>query len=43
MIEAGYSDLNPFPKLEILFNTSEDHKKIALVIQQMWKRFSKKD
>ena len=39
MIEAGYSDLNPFPKLEILFNTSEDHKKIALVIQQMWKRY----
>jgi oligopeptide transport system substrate-binding protein len=39
MSEAGYSDLNPFPKLEILFNTSEDHKKIALVIQQMWRKY----
>ena len=36
MTEAGYSDSNPFPKLEILFNTSEDHRKIALAIQQMW-------
>ena len=39
MSEAGYSDSNPFPKLEILFNTSEDHKKIALVIQQMWQKY----
>ena len=39
MTEAGYSDLNPFPKLEILFNTNEDHKKIALVVQQMWKEY----
>ena len=34
--DAGYSDENPFPKLEILFNTNEDHRKIALAIQQMW-------
>ena len=26
------------PKLEILFNTSEDHRKIALAIQQMWQQ-----
>ena len=36
MAEAGYSESNPFPKLEILFNTNEDHRKIALAIQQMW-------
>ena len=34
--EAGFSEENPFPKLEILFNTSEDHRKLALAIQQMW-------
>ena len=38
MLEAGYSDSNPFPKLEILFNTNEDHRKIALAIQQMWQQ-----
>ena len=38
MAEAGYSESNPFPKLEILFNTSEDHRKIALAIQQMWQQ-----
>ena len=27
-----------FPKLEILFNTNEDHRKIALAIQQMWQQ-----
>ena len=34
--EAGFSEENPFPKLEILFNTNEDHRKLALAIQQMW-------
>ena len=34
--EAGYSSDNPFPKLEILFNTNEGHRKVALAIQQMW-------
>ena len=34
--DAGYNEENPFPKLEILFNTNEDHRKIALAIQQMW-------
>ena len=36
--EAGYDENNPFPKLEILFNTNEDHRKIALAIQQMWQQ-----
>ncbi len=34
--EAGFSEKNPFPKLEILFNTNEDHRKLALAVQQMW-------
>ena len=34
--EAGFSEQNPFPKLEILFNTNEDHRKLALAVQQMW-------
>jgi len=36
--EAGYNSQNSLPKLEILFNTSEDHRKIALAIQQMWQQ-----
>ena len=36
--EAGYDEDNPFPELEILFNTNEDHRKIALAIQQMWQQ-----
>jgi oligopeptide transport system substrate-binding protein len=36
--EAGYDENNPFPKLEILFNTNEDHKKVALAIQNMWQQ-----
>jgi oligopeptide transport system substrate-binding protein len=36
--EAGFNTENKFPKLEILFNTNEDHRKIALAIQQMWQQ-----
>ena len=36
LAEAGYSSDNPLPKLEILFNTNEGHRKVALAIQQMW-------
>jgi oligopeptide transport system substrate-binding protein len=36
--DAGYSEENSFPKLEILFNTNEDHRKVALAIQQMWQQ-----
>ena len=36
LAEAGYSSDKPFPKLEILFNTNEGHRKVALAIQQMW-------
>ena len=38
LAEAGYDSENQFPKLEILFNTNEDHRKVALAIQQMWQQ-----
>ena len=38
LAEAGYDSENQFPKLEILFNTNEDHRKVALTIQQMWQQ-----
>ena len=38
LVEAGYGPENEFPKLEILFNTNEDHRKLALAIQQMWQQ-----
>ena len=36
LAEAGYPNGEGFPVLEILFNTNEDHRKIALAVQQMW-------
>lgn len=38
LAEAGYKDGASMPKIEILYNTSEDHKRIAVAIQQMWKK-----
>ena len=38
LVEAGFNSENKFPKLEILFNTNEDHRKVALAIQQMWQQ-----
>jgi oligopeptide transport system substrate-binding protein len=38
LAEAGYPDGEGFPKLEILYNTSESHKAIAEAIQEMWKQ-----
>lgn len=37
MKAAGYGPGNPL-KLEILYNTSENHKKIAVAVQNMWKQ-----
>ncbi len=34
---AGYSDENPL-RIEIRYNTSENHKKIALAVSSMWKQ-----
>lgn len=36
--EAGYKDLSQFPKVEIGFNTNEDHQKIAENIQAQLKK-----
>lgn len=38
LADAGYPDGKGFPKIDILYNTSENHKKIAVAIQQMWKK-----
>jgi ABC-type oligopeptide transport system substrate-binding subunit len=38
LAQAGYPGGRGFPGAEILFNTSDDHKKIAEVIQAMWKQ-----
>ena len=38
MAKAGYPGGKGFPKISILFNTSEDHRRIAEAIQAMWKR-----
>ena len=38
LAEAGYPNGEGFPKLTILYNTMDEHQKIALVIQQMWKQ-----
>lgn len=35
--DAGYTDRDRFPKLELLYNTSESHRQIGVAIQQMWK------
>jgi len=37
LAEAGFPDGRGFPKVELLFNTSEAHRAIAEAIQQMWK------
>jgi oligopeptide transport system substrate-binding protein len=38
LAEAGYPDGQDFPTVEVLFNTSEAHREIAVAIQQMWRR-----
>ena len=38
LAEAGYPNGEGFPKIDLLYNTSEGHKKIAVAIQQMWKK-----
>lgn len=37
LAEAGYPDGKGWPGVEILYNTQEAHRKIAVAIQQMWK------
>ena len=38
LAEAGYPGGRGFPPTELLYNTSEGHRKLAVAIQQMWKR-----
>lgn len=38
LAEAGYPDGKGFPATEIIYNTSENHRRIAVAIQQMWKK-----
>jgi len=38
LAEAGYPNGDGWPGLEILYNTQEAHRKIAVAIQQMWKK-----
>lgn len=38
LAEAGYPDGKGLPSIEILYNTNEAHKKIAVAIQDMWKK-----
>lgn len=38
LADAGYPNGEGFPATEILYNTNEAHKKIAVAIQQMWKK-----
>jgi len=37
LAEAGYPDGKGLPPVDILYNTSENHKRIAEAIQRMWK------
>ena len=37
LAEAGYPDGEGFPVVELLFNTSDNHRKIAEAIQNMWR------
>jgi oligopeptide transport system substrate-binding protein len=38
MAEAGYPEGRGFPGFSILYNTLEQHQKIAVALQQMWRR-----
>jgi oligopeptide transport system substrate-binding protein len=37
LAEAGYPDGEGWPGVEIVYNTQEAHRKIAVAVQQMWK------
>lgn len=39
LAEAGYPNGEGFPVTELLYNTSESHRKIAVAIQQMWNQY----
>jgi len=39
LAEAGYPNGKGFPHVELLYNTNESHRKIAVAVQQMWKKY----
>jgi oligopeptide transport system substrate-binding protein len=38
LTDAGFPDGVGFPEINILYNTNEGHRKIAVALQQMWKQ-----
>lgn len=38
LAEAGFPDGKGFPKVTVVYNTNENHKRIAEAIQEMWKK-----
>lgn len=38
LAQAGYPEGKGFPEFQLMYNTSESHRTIAQVIQQMWKQ-----
>lgn len=38
LADAGYPNGKNFPAVELTYNNSEDHRKVAEAIQQMWKK-----
>lgn len=38
LAEAGFPEGKGFPKLELLYNTQENHRKLCEAIQEMWRR-----
>ena len=39
LAEAGYPNGEGFPPIEILYNTNEGHRKVAVALQEMWKNY----
>ena len=38
LAEAGYPEGKGFPKIELLYNTQEGHRKVASAVQEMWRQ-----
>jgi len=38
LAEAGFPNGEGFPAIDILFNTHDNHRKVALAVQQMWNK-----
>jgi oligopeptide transport system substrate-binding protein len=38
LAEAGFAEGHGFPEIELIYNTQEDHQKVAQAVQAMWKK-----